>query len=58
MSYKIKSLIYLSCFVLAIFAYNQVENETEQNPNITELNDINVEASENNQIVHLAESEE
>lgn len=29
MSYKIKSLIYLSCFVVAALLYNNMEEETE-----------------------------
>jgi|GEM_PF-3718671 len=58
MSYKIKSLIYFSCLVVAIFAYNEIETEqVDQNATVVELNDMDVKTSHNDQLVQLSEEE-
>ncbi|ADY28516.1 hypothetical protein [Cellulophaga lytica] len=59
MSYKLKSLVYFSCLVVAIFAYLQVDNENvlEENNNTVELQNIEENTNSNDLIVQLSEEE-
>ncbi|AIM59571.1 hypothetical protein IZU89_03525 [Cellulophaga lytica] len=59
MSYKLKSLVYFSCLVVAIFAYVQVDNENvlEENNNTVELQNIEENTNSNDLIVQLSEEE-
>ncbi|MDO6491947.1 MAG: hypothetical protein ABJD66_12675 [Cellulophaga sp.] len=59
MSYKLKSLVYFSCLVVAIFAYVQVDNENvlEENNNTVELQNIEENTNSNDLIVQLTEEE-
>lgn len=45
MSYKLKSLAYLSCFVVSIFAYYNFgsENLDTNNPNVIDIKKMDVE---------------
>lgn len=59
MSYKLKSLVYFSCLVVAIFAYVQFDNENvlEENNNTVELQNIEDKTNSNDLIVQLTEEE-
>lgn len=59
MSYKLKSLVYFSCLVVAIFAYVEVDNENvlEENNNTVELQNIEENTNSNDLIVQLSEEE-
>ncbi|WBU90071.1 hypothetical protein [Cellulophaga omnivescoria] len=59
MSYKLKSLAYFSCLVVAIFAYVQVDNENvlEENKSTVELHEMEDNTNSNNLIVQLSEEE-
>lgn len=59
MSYKLKSLVYFSCLVVAIFAYVQFDNENalEENNNTVELQNIEDNTNSNDLIVQLTEEE-
>lgn len=59
MSYKLKSLIYFSCLVVAIFAYVQVDNENvlEENNSTVKLQQIEENTDSSNLIVQLSEED-
>ncbi|MGJ8659065.1 hypothetical protein [Cellulophaga fucicola] len=59
MSYKLKSLVYFSCLVLAIIAYGAMDNENvlDEKDNTAQLHNLEENTNNNDLIVQLTEEE-
>ncbi len=60
MSYKLKSLVYLSFLIITLVVYNKIDSDnitenTTKTVELNEINDINVDSNKKNQLVHLSE---
>lgn len=55
MTYKIKSLIYLSCFVVAALIYNNVEREDEFQNQLHSKTVVETEFEDSNELTETKE---